>query len=43
MKGTGKPSEVLRKLNQMAGHDPEEEIALYEVGLYCLTFLCCQL
>ncbi|XP_028806102.1 ubiquitin carboxyl-terminal hydrolase 12 isoform X1 [Neltuma alba] len=30
VKGTGKPLEILRKLNEMAGFDPEEEIALYE-------------
>ncbi|XP_054817460.1 ubiquitin C-terminal hydrolase 12-like isoform X1 [Prosopis cineraria] len=30
VKGTGKPSEILRKLNEMAGFDSEEEIALYE-------------
>ncbi|KAI9116771.1 hypothetical protein K1719_012137 [Acacia pycnantha] len=30
VRGNGKPSEILRKLNEMAGFDPEEEIALYE-------------
>lgn len=30
---TGKPSEILARLNKMAGYDPEEEIGLYEVGL----------
>ena len=31
MKGTGKPSEILTKLNEMAGFAPDEEIELYEV------------
>jgi ubiquitin carboxyl-terminal hydrolase 7 len=26
----GKPSDILRKLNEMAGFTPEEEIELYE-------------
>lgn len=30
VKGSGKPSEVLPKLNEMAGFSPEEEIDLYE-------------
>lgn len=36
MKSTGKPSEILTKLNEIAGYDPDEEIGLYEVGLCCL-------
>lgn len=32
MKCTGKPLEILTRLNEMAGYDPEEDIALYEVG-----------
>lgn len=32
MKGTGKPIEILEKLNQMAGFAPDEEIELYEAG-----------
>lgn len=32
MKGTGKPSEILTKLNEMAGFAPDEEIELYEVS-----------
>lgn len=31
MKATGKPSEILTKLNEMAGFAPNEEIELYEV------------
>ena len=31
MKSTGKPSEILTRLNKMAGYDPDEEIGLYEV------------
>ncbi|KAL2322216.1 hypothetical protein Fmac_026595 [Flemingia macrophylla] len=30
VKCTGKPSEYLTRLNEMAGYDPEEDIALYE-------------
>ncbi|KAJ1410275.1 Ubiquitin specific protease, conserved site [Sesbania bispinosa] len=32
VKCTGKPSEILTKLNELASYDPEEDIALYEVG-----------
>lgn len=34
VKCTGKPSEILTRLNEMAGYVPEEDIVLYEVGLY---------
>jgi ubiquitin carboxyl-terminal hydrolase 7 len=30
VKALGKPSDILRKLNEMAGFTPEEEIELYE-------------
>ncbi|KAL2585694.1 hypothetical protein AAZV13_13G011301 [Glycine max] len=30
VKCTGKPLEILARLNEMAGYDPEEDIALYE-------------
>ncbi|XP_061352582.1 ubiquitin C-terminal hydrolase 12-like isoform X2 [Gastrolobium bilobum] len=30
VKSTGKPSEILMRLNEMAGYVPEEDIALYE-------------
>ncbi|KAI4305787.1 hypothetical protein L6164_029130 [Bauhinia variegata] len=30
VKSTGKPSEILTRLNELAGYDPEEEIILYE-------------
>lgn len=30
MKGTGKPIEILARLNEMAGFAPEEEIDLFE-------------
>ncbi|WVY90767.1 hypothetical protein V8G54_036281 [Vigna mungo] len=30
VKNTGKPLEILMKLNKMAGYDPDEEIGLYE-------------
>jgi len=35
---TSKPSEILARLNKMAGYDPEEEIGLYEVGLCCMYY-----
>ena len=31
VKSTGKPIEILTKLNQMAGFDADEEIELFEV------------
>ena len=31
VKSSGKPIEILGKINQMAGFAPEEEIELYEV------------
>jgi hypothetical protein len=31
VKALGKPSEILTKLNEMAGFSPSEEIELYEV------------
>lgn len=31
VKGIGKPIEILGKLNEMAGYDPDQEIELYEV------------
>ena len=33
MKGSGKPLEILTKLNEMAGFAPDQEIELYEVSL----------
>lgn len=40
MKATGKPIEILAKLNEMAGFAPDEEIELFEVflSLLVLTF-----
>ena len=32
VKGTGKPLEILTKLNEMAGFSPDQEIELYEVS-----------
>jgi hypothetical protein len=32
---TDKPSEILTRLNKLAGYDPDEEIRLYEVGWCC--------
>lgn len=34
MKALGKPSEILGKLNEMAGFSPDQEIELYEASLY---------
>lgn len=31
MKSTGKPMEILGRINEMAGFAPDEEIELYEV------------
>lgn len=39
VKGSGKPAEVLTKLNEMAGLGPDEEIELYEVSL--IICFCC--
>jgi hypothetical protein len=33
---TVKPSKILTRLNKLAGYDPDEEIELYEVGLFCM-------
>ncbi|KAE8671864.1 hypothetical protein F3Y22_tig00111881pilonHSYRG00066 [Hibiscus syriacus] len=33
VKATGRPMEILTRINKMAGFDPDEEIELYEVGL----------
>jgi hypothetical protein len=37
---TGEPSEILTKLNKLAGYDSDEEIELYEVGLCYLIYIC---
>lgn len=43
MKALGKPTEILTKLNKMAGFSPSEEIELYEVSAAvaqkCFTFV----
>lgn len=31
VKGTSNPTEILNKLNEMAGYAPDQEIELYEV------------
>lgn len=38
VKGNGKPTDILYKLNEMAGYAPDDEIELYEVccGVPCL-------
>lgn len=37
VKGSGKPVEILAKLNEMAGFSPDEEIEIYEVSLITLV------
>ena len=39
VKALGKPTEILTKLNEMAGFPPNEEIELYEVSLLLTEFL----
>ena len=39
VKATGKPSEILTRLNKMAGYDPDEEIGLYEVCVILFIIL----
>lgn len=39
VKSSGKPVEVLMKLNAMAGYAPEEDIELYEVCFLSIFFL----
>ncbi len=34
VKGGGKPTDILEKLNEMAGFAPNEEIQLFEVGFF---------
>ncbi|XP_076911421.1 ubiquitin C-terminal hydrolase 12-like isoform X1 [Bidens hawaiensis] len=38
VKGTGKPTEILTKLNELAGFAPNEEIELFEVSLLISLF-----
>ncbi|KAF9592304.1 hypothetical protein IFM89_013530 [Coptis chinensis] len=40
VKGSGKPTEVLQKLNEMAGFSPDEEIDLYEEIKFEPTVMC---
>ncbi|KAK4836630.1 hypothetical protein QYF36_025568 [Acer negundo] len=40
VKGTGKPVEILTKLNEMAGFGPDEEIDLYEEIKFEPTVMC---
>lgn len=41
LKSSSKPIEILGKLNQMAGFDPDEEIELYEVCTSLAFFFSC--
>ncbi|XP_077226132.1 ubiquitin C-terminal hydrolase 12-like isoform X3 [Tasmannia lanceolata] len=43
VKGTGKPAEILAKINEMAGFPPNEEINLYEEIKYEPTVMCEQI
>ncbi|KAK9279617.1 hypothetical protein L1049_013296 [Liquidambar formosana] len=40
VKSTGKPVEILKKLNEMAGYAPDEEIDLYEEIKFDPTVMC---
>ncbi|KAI3902000.1 hypothetical protein MKW92_032897 [Papaver armeniacum] len=40
VKGSGKPLEILKKLNEMAGFPPDEEIQLYEEISFEPTVIC---
>ncbi|KAI3906979.1 hypothetical protein MKW92_023595 [Papaver armeniacum] len=40
VKGNGKPLEILKKLNEMAGFSPDEEIELYEEIRFVPTVMC---
>ncbi|XP_026415216.1 ubiquitin carboxyl-terminal hydrolase 12-like isoform X1 [Papaver somniferum] len=40
VKGSGKPLEILKKLNEMAGFSPDEEIELYEEIKFEPTVMC---
>ncbi|KAI3866545.1 hypothetical protein MKX03_014816 [Papaver bracteatum] len=40
VKGSGKPLEILKKLNEMAGFSPDEEIQLYEEIRFEPTVMC---
>jgi hypothetical protein len=42
VKGGGRPTDILEKLNEMAGFEPTEEIQLYEVSS-CLACGLCEL
>lgn len=42
VKALGKPSEILAKLNEMAGFSPDQEIELYEARLnFFFWYICC--
>jgi hypothetical protein len=40
VKGGGRPTDILEKLNEMAGFAPTEEIQLYEVSFYPILEHC---
>ncbi|KAI3930945.1 hypothetical protein MKW92_011609 [Papaver armeniacum] len=40
VKDSGKPTEILKKLNEMAGFSPDEEIELYEEIKFVPTVMC---
>lgn len=39
VKGSGKPLDILSKLNELAGFSPDEEIELFEVNFFFLISL----
>lgn len=41
VKGSGKPLEILTKLNELAGFSPDEEIVLFEVNFFLISIRVC--
>lgn len=41
VKGSGKPLEILTKLNELAGFSPDEEIELFEVIFFLILLRVC--
>lgn len=41
VKGSGKPLEILPKLNELAGFSPDEEIELFEVIFFLILLRVC--
>jgi hypothetical protein len=39
LKASSKPSDIVQKLNEIAGFQPDEDIELYEVGLEVIRII----